>query len=414
MTRWRRLGLPSLAAAVLACPQPAGVVPAGLGAEPELRVGLGASLPRVALGGDAELFLTDDRTAAPIASIPAGASWTVVRDGSGLRVVRPDGSATGVYQGISAVGVTEGRFASAQGRRYRGRLSVFRDADGLTLVNRVALEPYVVGVTGAEMGRRRPDERAAVEAQTVVSRTFALKNRGRWEALGFDVYGDTRDQAYTGVEAESPLAWEAARRTAGQVLHHHGAPIDAFFHSTCGYRTAGAEEAFRTGRSLPYLRPVSDERDGGYYCDISPRFRWREEWDASSLRAILSQTLPPVAGIPGGTVTSLRDIEVAGTTASGRVAEVLIRFARGDVRVAGSDVRRVLRPAPERLLGSAAFQLHVTRAGGEITRVVAAGAGWGHGVGMCQWGAVGRARAGQDYRKILATYYPGTMLERVY
>jgi stage II sporulation protein D len=128
----------------------------------------------------------------------------------------------------------------------------------------------------------------------------------------------------------------------------------------------------------------------------------------------LSQTLPPVAGIPGGTVTSLRDIEVAGTTASGRVAEVLIRFARGDVRVAGSDVRRVLRPAPERLLGSAAFQLHVTRAGGEITRVVAAGAGWGHGVGMCQWGAVGRARAGQDYRKILATYYPGTMLERVY
>jgi len=77
-------------------------------------------------------------------------------------------------------------------------------------------------------------------------------------------------------------------------------------------------------------------------------------------------------------------------------------------------VRDVLRPAPDRQLLSTLFQLYVQRQGGQVVKVTAAGAGSGHGVGMCQWGAVGRARAGQDYRQILATYYPGTRLVRLY
>ena len=176
---------------------------------------------------------------------------------------------------------------------------------------------------------------------------------------------------------------------------------------------------FGTTRPVPYLRPVSDARGAGekgerYYCDISPRFRWREQWDAPQLRTILSQTLPAVTAVPGDGLQPIADVEVRGTTGSGRVAELLIRYARGEVRIKGSDVRRVLRPTPDRSLGSAAFQLHVTKRGGEVTQLVAAGAGWGHGVGMCQWGAVGRSRAGQAYRKILATYFPGTTVERLY
>jgi len=77
-------------------------------------------------------------------------------------------------------------------------------------------------------------------------------------------------------------------------------------------------------------------------------------------------------------------------------------------------VRAVLRPEPGQLLQSTAFQLVVTKQDGQVARVVAAGAGSGHGVGLCQWGAVGRARAGQDYAKILVTYFPGTTLERLY
>src|SRR5207245_11343270 len=110
----------------------------------------------------------------------------------------------------------------------------------------------------------------------------------------------------------------------------------------------------------------------------------------------------------------MTDIAIPRPTASGRVGELRIVFEHGDGRVPGPDVRAVLRPAPDQLLGSTSFQLSVTKDGGQVSRLVAAGAGWGHGVGFCQWGAVGRARAGQDYRRIVTTYFPGTNVERLY
>jgi stage II sporulation protein D len=410
--RWTKRGLASLVALAAACARPR---PAAPGPEPELRVGIVAGAPRVTLGGDGELFVTDDATGQPLGAIPVGERWTVLADSVGLRLVRPDGSRTERHFGISAVNVTEGRFAMADGRRYRGRVGVVRDPAGLTLVNRVPLESYVAAVIADEMGPRRPDERPALLAQAVVSRTFALRNRGRWEAQGFDAWADVRDQVYRGVAAETPEAWEAVRQTRGEVLRYRGELIDAYFHSTCGFATAAVEEVFKTARRQPYLRSVSDASGGGhYYCELSPHFRWREEWDAATLGAILSRTLPgaPHAGAEG--LAPIRDVTVSRTTASGRVAELRIVFAGGEVRVPGADVRTVLRPAPDALLGSTAFQLSATTAGGRLTRLVAAGAGWGHGVGFCQWGAVGRARAGQDYRTIATAYFPGTRVERLY
>src|SRR6266571_1653046 len=398
--RWAKRAVVSALALAGACgrPQPAPLTP---GAEPELRVGLVAGAPGLALGGDGELFVTDDSNGEPIGSIPVGTAWTVVADTPGVRLVKPDGSRSERRSGISAVNVTENRFAMANGRRYRGRLNVVRDPAGLTLTNRVPVESYLAGVIGGEMGPRRPDERQAMLAQAVVSRTFALKNRGRWEPQGFDAWADVRDQVYRGVAAETPAVWEALRATAGEVLQYRGELIDAYFHSTCGFRTASLEEAFKTTGGRPYLRPVSDERSGGYYCDISPRFRWREEWDATKLRAILSRTLPAVMNVGGDGLQRITDVEVSRTSQSGRVSELRIVFERGEVRVPEQDVRSVLRPEINRQLGSAAFQLSVTKDGGQIARLVAAGAGWGHGVGLCQWGAIGRARAGQDYRSIL-------------
>jgi stage II sporulation protein D len=116
----------------------------------------------------------------------------------------------------------------------------------------------------------------------------------------------------------------------------------------------------------------------------------------------------------GDGLQPITDVQVTRTTRSGRVAELRIVFERGDVRIAGGSVRSVLRPEADRTLSSNAFQLTVTKDGGQVSRLVAAGAGSGHAVGMCQWGAVGRARAGQDYRRILSTYFPGTTIERIY
>jgi stage II sporulation protein D len=96
------------------------------------------------------------------------------------------------------------------------------------------------------------------------------------------------------------------------------------------------------------------------------------------------------------------------------VGELRVVFTHGDVRIAGPDVRSILRPAADRLLQSAAFRLSVSTEGGRVSRLVAQGTGAGHGVGFCQWGAIGRARAGQKYRDILTTYFPGTTVERLY
>ncbi len=411
-----------LAFASIGCPRPGGV-PTPSGGEPELRVALAVGVSSVVLGGEGsgELFVTDDTNGQPVGSIPAGARWIAVPDsasrGVKLRLTMPDGTMSEPHVGIALVNVTEDRFAMANGRRYRGRIHVVagRAGGGLMLVNRLSVESYIAGVVAPEIGARRPDEEQAVLAQAVVSRSFALRNRGRYESLGFDAYADVRDQVYNGVAAETPQAWAAVRRTAGQVLRYRGEIIDAYFHSTCGSSTAGIEEAFSTARARPYLRPVSDASGKGqYYCDISPRFRWREEWDGQKLRAIFTRTLANLMPLGGDGLQPITDVEVSKTTRSGRVAELRIVFARGDVRIPGGNVRSVLRPDADRTLSSTAFQLTVTKDGGQVSRLVAAGAGSGHGVGMCQWGAVGRARTGQDYRRILSTYFPGTTLDRIY
>ncbi|HLZ46479.1 MAG TPA: SpoIID/LytB domain-containing protein [Gemmatimonadales bacterium] len=418
----KRAALAVSLAAALGCPGPS-APPALPGVEPELRIAIATGGKNASIGGaeSGELFVSDAGTGLPIGSVAAGTRWVIVPDSadpSRLRIVRPDSTRTAPLRGVAVVNVTENRFVEANGRRYRGRINVTSSRDGLTLVNRVNLEGYLAGVVGPEIGPRRPDETAAVLAQAVVSRSFALKNRGRWDAFGFDAYADTRDQVYLGVAAETDQAWDGVRRTAGQVLEYDGEVIDAYFHSTCGFSTAGVEEAFATARTRPYLRPVSDARGGGgghYYCDISPRFRWREEWDRAKLRAILSRTLATITPLSGDGLPRITDVAVSRTTPSGRVGELHIVFERGDVRIPGPDVRTVLRPDPDRILASSAFQLVVTRGPtGEVDRLIAAGAGSGHGVGMCQWGAIGRARDGQDYQKILTTYFPGTKIAKLY
>jgi stage II sporulation protein D len=410
-----RLPLPLvLILAFAACPKPS--TPFTPGPEPEIRVGLGVGKTSVRLGGDGELFVTDDANGSPIGAIPVGLSWSAIPDSAGgLVLIKSDGTRTERHQGVSAVNVTENRFAMVDNRRYRGRINVVRVRAGLTVISRVPVESYVASVLGLEMGPRRADERQALLAQAIVSRTFALRNQGRWESEGFDAFADTRDQVYTGVGSETPETWDAVRQTAGLVIRYHGDLIDAFFHSTCGGKTAGVEEAFRNGRSRPYLRPVSDASGGGhFYDDISPRFRWREEWDGPTLRAILTRTLADMMPIGGDGLQPITDVAVTKTTASGRVGELRIAFAHGDVRIPGPDVRGVLRPAPDRMLQSTLFKVSVTRSGDAVSRLVVEGRGSGHGVGLCQWGAIGRARAGQRSEQILETYFPGTKVERLF
>jgi stage II sporulation protein D len=275
------------------------------------------------------------------------------------------------------------------------------------------MEVYLRGVVSTEMGRRAPTELEALRAQAVVSRTYALRHLRRWEVQGFDLYATVADQVYGGTERETPEGNDAVLATRGRILTYDGQPIDAFFYSTCGGRTADGTEVFRAA-DRPYLRSVPDVADDGTaYCSISPRFRWRETWGGDELRAILRRTLPTV-GLAGSDADEVTDVRVAYRTPSGRVGQLAIGLRRSEVQVDGPKVRQVLRSTSGDILRSSAFALTATRGGARVTRLVADGAGAGHGVGFCQWGAVGRSRTGQDYEHILAAYYPGTVLERLY
>ncbi len=391
-----------------ACARP--LPPRPLAEEPELRVGLVAGAPRVSIGGQ-------DRVAAvsegkPVFTVPRGQTVTVVPDGRGISL---NGSGFGGrYQSLTFVSLSPGRHLTVEGKRYRGVVEVWSRAGGVTAVNRVHLEDYLLGVVSRELGSRSPGEAAALRAQAVVSRTYALRNRGRSSSEGFDLRATVADQSYGGVEAETPEGTAAVHATAGQVLTYRGEPILALFHSTCGYATAVPREVFRTVENLPYLRSVSDRNGSGYYCDISPRFRWRVEWDGGELVRILRHTVLDVLGIESELVDRIRNLKVVHTGPSGRVTELRIAVGRGEIPVFGPDLRSVLLSPDGSALPSSAVQFQVQRSGDRVVKVVAVGAGSGHGVGMCQWGAVGRARAGQSYQEILAHYYPGTKLERWY
>ena len=254
-------------------PQPA---PEGAGAGgPDVRVGLVVGVSTATVGGGGGLAVTDPG-GAYLARIAPGETWRVTITGTGLALVSPAGGSTTPATQLDVEPDDSSAPVMVNGRGYGGSVTALRDRTGVTLVNRLPLETYLNGVVSAEMGRRGPADREALRAQAVVSRTYALRNAGRWLADGFDLQSGVTDQVYGGLGAETPEGLEAVASTRGQVLTYGGAPIDAFFYSTCGGRTAEGTEVF-PGAERMYLRSVPDMAgDGTAYCSISPRFRWRE------------------------------------------------------------------------------------------------------------------------------------------
>ena len=404
-------------------PRPAPVV---VGVQPVVRVGIVVDRDTAAVSARGQFRLVDANGGA-IAVSDAGRAWVVRAGDAGQLLLYREGRDEPLRLPTPVI-VTperEGDDVLIGGRRYRGDAVLLRGSVGVTVVNRVPIELYLQSVVALELGFRAPSDREAVMAQAVAARTYAVRYRGRREALGFDVFATDADQVYGGTSAEFPEVTDAVQRTVGQILTWQGQPIQALFHSTCGYSTEAGEEVFQNRDTVPYLRATSDrfgDGDHDFYCGISPKFRWREEWDADGISAILARTLPAVLGrngnggsaSVGGDIGRVTDIRIGRTTPTGRVAELVVTTTTGTYTVNHGRVRDVFRPTADRALLSTLFQLHVEKNSERLTKVVASGAGFGHGVGMCQFGAVGRARAGQDYRRILATYYHGTTLERIY
>jgi len=382
--------------------------------EVEVRIGLTVGAGSATVGGGGAVAVNEP-DGSRVAIVPAGERWQVTVAGPGLVLTSPNGWVSRQLEAVTLVASDSRVPLWVNGKAYRGLGEVLRDRTGLTVVNRLGMESYLLGVVSAEMGRRSPVEQAALRAQAIVSRTYALQHLRRWRTEGFDLYSTVADQAYGGVAAETAEGRAAVSETRGQVLTYDGALIEAFYFSTCGGRTAEGYEVFRSA-VRPYLRSVSDlNESGSAYCSISPRYRWREEWSGEALRAGLQRSLTPVTGPGTAPLGMVTDVRVTQRSASGRVDQLSIVVGGTEVRVDGhTRIRQVLRTPSGQLLRSTAFSLIAAGAGSNVTNLVVDGMGAGHGVGLCQWGAVGRARAGQGYQQILAAYFPRTRLERRY
>jgi stage II sporulation protein D len=374
-----------------------------------VRIALASRATEVRLSADGEwsLFAGDGRT--PIALTGPPESWVLSRDGAGISARREDSRPVSLRDTpIVARPATEGGTITFNGKRWRGELAISLGESGLLVVNRVRMDEYLKGVVPLEIGTSALADLAAAEAQAVAARSYAYMHLAG-PSRPYDMLATVADQVYGGVDAETSLGTQAVEGTAGLLLQYDGRVVNAPYHATCGGSTAEPGDAWRTGGE-PYLRRVSDEipGTGRYYCEWAPKYRWTQTYSATELRDAIARYVRGLPGRGGGVVGRVRDVSVTEVTPAGRVATLTVDTDIGRWSLRGNEIRSALRTSGGEMLYSTYFSLYTAPGTNEVQSVLLRGGGNGHGVGMCQAGAIGRARAGQDFRTILRTYYPGT------
>ncbi len=271
------------------------------------------------------------------------------------------------------------------GKRWRGAPSTVGTPDGkVALVTTIDVDQYLAGVVPLESPPSWPA--AALQAQAIVARTFALARRTLSRA--WDVRADESDQRWGGVDAEHPAATAAVDATRGRTLAFGGGPASVFYSACCGGHTADASAVWN-GAPLPYLRGVGDP-----YCAPAPDYRW-------SRTVGLDRAVAAFGAKTGGTLTGTA---LTQPDATGRPRGVaLLGTTVATIPVA--EFRRALGFDVVRSLWLRAVRIDAAQA---EPRLVIEGAGRGHGVGLCQWGARYFAASGASAPDILAWYFPGT------
>ena len=299
-------------------------------------------------------------------------------------------------------------------RSYRGRLQVAVNGSALQAINYVDLESYLPSVVGSEMPASWPQ--AALRAQAVAARTYALRQRSASQP--FDVKATVASQMYKGVEAETPSTREAVASTRGEVLMYGGNLVNAVFHSSSGGSTENSGDLWI--QQLPYLVSVPDVDQA------SPVSRWQQRLEPLALTKAF------------GEIGGANRIEILSTTSSGRVRQARVMGPSGTLVLTGAELRSRLglRSTLVRfeLVGPDVASSQLPPSGPPILpplagstaplpdapaqapiqvpqpTLLAVGRGFGHGVGMSQWGAYALAQRGEGYPEILRYYFRGTDL----
>ncbi|MFS8819687.1 SpoIID/LytB domain-containing protein [Synechococcus sp. W60.1] len=311
---------------------------------------------------------------------------------------------------------------------YAGSITFQPNAYGsYTVVNAVPLETYLRGVVPHEVGPGAPF--AAMAAQAILARTYALKNLHRFQVDDYQLCANTHCQVYKGLTGTHPRADEAIRQTSGLVLTYNGELVDAVYSSTNGGISAAFEDVW-DGDPRPYLRRQADiahqpgkpldlrqessfqaflaQREGFNEAGVSRLFRWEFSLSLEELNTQL-RAGQDYLGIPMPTWSSIAGMQILERSASGRVQVMQL-----DLQTAEGIRSILLRKDQVRLafprLYSTLFRIEPLKQGERLAGYRFIGGGFGHGVGLSQYGSYTLARQGFNAAQILAFYYPGTTL----
>lgn len=308
--------------------------------------------------------------------------------------VRPEIS--GIRVGTAVYPVSGLRFTSRarevqiENRKYRDAVSVLKNPSGtLTVVNEIDVEDYLKGVLPSEMNARWPEE--ALKAQAVSSRTYAIFKNIENKDFPFSLGSDVGSQVYGGKTVESDASTRAAEATRGQILTHRGKIFPAFFHSTCGGATTRADYQWKV-EAHPSLKGVDCP-----FCRGSGFYAWKAEFSAGEIRRLLARKGQSLGGI--------RDIKPDEIDASGRPHFFIVEHGTGSLQMSANEFRQAL--GVDRMRST---RIKVRKTG---DRFIFQGRGWGHGVGMCQFGAKQLAEMGYRYPDILRYYYPESEIQNL-
>ncbi len=271
-------------------------------------------------------------------------------------------------------------------RAFRGRLNISHKAGGnFLVVNELDMEDYVKGILCHEAAPWWPRE--ALKAQAVIARSYAVYQKQFTKDKDFDLTNDIYSQVYGGKTSEKWRANLAVNSTRGKVLLFEGKAFSSYYHATCGGHTEDAAQLWKI--DIAPLKGVKCP-----FCLHSPHFSWEKKIPLAEIRQRLEAK--------GHNCPRIENITISGRNLSGRITFLKIAGEGRALEISAKDFRQALGP---NLVRSANFTLEIS---GDTAYFK--GLGWGHGVGLCQWGMYFMAKKGRKYPDILKYYFPQTEL----
>ena len=352
----------------------------------EIKIGLITSEKDIVIGSSKNATLTNLFTNQIITKLNKQEAY-IVENHLGLISLfnKLTNKTTGAFTGPVVLNAEENGFVFCNKKYYRGKLiiSANKDLKNITIINNVNLEDYLLSVVPAEMPNHWHKE--ALKAQTVAARTYALGFLGRRKNKGYDLEATVEDQVYSGILSERNDTTLAVRETKDEILtDEFNRPIIALYHSSGGGYTDSIENLWEKDDVKPsvHIQPRPD------YDDDSPHFKWHRKYKVQDINNILSRL----------GIGEIKEIIIISRTPANRVMKLEIKGTTGNTSLRGEEFRKYLK------LPSSKFNFVIKN-----EDILFAGSGFGHGLGLSQWGSKALAEKGFTYKEILAHYYPETM-----